>query len=429
MARIWSDEGRLARWLEVEARRPRRLGRRRRRAGRGCGRDPGRAVPPTPERVGRSRSARSTTSPPSSTPSPSSSDRSRLVSYGLTSSDILDTALSLQIREAGACARGNRVGTGGGDRTGGEAPDDADDRTNARRPRGADDVRAQARGLGVRADRARGRGCAPRSRGCGSASSRARSGCALGHRPGGRADRLERLGLEPAPASTQILQRDRHAELLAALALTAASLEKFALEIRHLARTEVREAEEPFGARSERVVRDAAQAQSRRCRAHLRFGACRAVGCGCRPRKRRALAQRDISHSSIGRDPGRVSRARLHARPVHVADRRARRAARADATEPRREPRPSSSVSGCCWRWSRAGSSARGRTSSCSERRCGPGRGAGLRRAGSRRPTSLPALEPTALEEVFDLGVYTRHVDVVFERLHALTRREEPVHA
>jgi adenylosuccinate lyase len=56
----------------------------------------------------------------------------------------------------------------------------------------------------------------------------------------------ERLGLEPAPSSTQILQRDRHAELLGALALAAASLERFALEIRHLARTEVREVEEPF---------------------------------------------------------------------------------------------------------------------------------------------------------------------------------------
>src|SRR5205085_7423777 len=51
----------------------------------------------------------------------------------------------------------------------------------------------------------------------------------------------ERLGLEPAPTSTQILQRDRHAELLAALAVTASSLDKFALEIRHLARTEVDE--------------------------------------------------------------------------------------------------------------------------------------------------------------------------------------------
>jgi adenylosuccinate lyase len=57
----------------------------------------------------------------------------------------------------------------------------------------------------------------------------------------------ERLGLEPAPTSTQILQRDRHAELLNALALTASSLDKFALEIRHLARSEVAEVQEPFG--------------------------------------------------------------------------------------------------------------------------------------------------------------------------------------
>src|SRR5436305_1860013 len=57
----------------------------------------------------------------------------------------------------------------------------------------------------------------------------------------------ERLGLAPAPTSTQILQRDRHAELLAALAITASSLDKFALEIRHLARTEVAEVQEPFG--------------------------------------------------------------------------------------------------------------------------------------------------------------------------------------
>src|SRR5213078_2328309 len=57
----------------------------------------------------------------------------------------------------------------------------------------------------------------------------------------------ERLGLEPAPTSTQILQRDRHAELLCALAVVASSLDSFALEIRHLARTEVAEVQEPFG--------------------------------------------------------------------------------------------------------------------------------------------------------------------------------------
>jgi adenylosuccinate lyase len=55
------------------------------------------------------------------------------------------------------------------------------------------------------------------------------------------------LGLEPAPISSQVIQRDRHAELLSALAITAASLEKFALEIRGLQKTEIGEVEEPFG--------------------------------------------------------------------------------------------------------------------------------------------------------------------------------------
>jgi adenylosuccinate lyase len=57
----------------------------------------------------------------------------------------------------------------------------------------------------------------------------------------------ERLGLTPAPVSSQVIQRDRHAELFAALAITAASLEKFALEIRGLQKTEIGEVEEPFG--------------------------------------------------------------------------------------------------------------------------------------------------------------------------------------
>jgi adenylosuccinate lyase len=57
-----------------------------------------------------------------------------------------------------------------------------------------------------------------------------------------------RLGLEPALASTQTLQRDRHAEYLGTLAILGSSLDKFATEIRHLQRTEVREVEEPFAA-------------------------------------------------------------------------------------------------------------------------------------------------------------------------------------
>jgi adenylosuccinate lyase len=57
---------------------------------------------------------------------------------------------------------------------------------------------------------------------------------------------LKKLGLKPAPVSTQVLQRDRHAEVIGTLALVATSLEKFTLEIRHLQKSEVLELEEPF---------------------------------------------------------------------------------------------------------------------------------------------------------------------------------------
>ncbi len=57
---------------------------------------------------------------------------------------------------------------------------------------------------------------------------------------------LEELGLKPEPVSNQVVQRDRHAEFMAAMAITASSLEKIAVEIRHLQRTEVLEAQEPF---------------------------------------------------------------------------------------------------------------------------------------------------------------------------------------
>jgi adenylosuccinate lyase len=55
-----------------------------------------------------------------------------------------------------------------------------------------------------------------------------------------------RLGLRSVEASTQVIQRDRHAELMTAIAITASTLDKIATEIRHLARTEVREVQEPF---------------------------------------------------------------------------------------------------------------------------------------------------------------------------------------
>src|SRR5262249_771541 len=65
--------------------------------------------------------------------------------------------------------------------------------------------------------------------------------------PSIEADVCRRLGLEPAPVAAQVIQRDRHAELLAALATPAASPETFALEVRGLQKTEIGEVEEPFG--------------------------------------------------------------------------------------------------------------------------------------------------------------------------------------
>ena len=66
--------------------------------------------------------------------------------------------------------------------------------------------------------------------------------------PGFEARVLERLGLEREPVSTQVVARDRHAELLSAIAVAGAGLERFAVELRHLARTELSEAREPFTA-------------------------------------------------------------------------------------------------------------------------------------------------------------------------------------
>ena len=67
----------------------------------------------------------------------------------------------------------------------------------------------------------------------------------------------KKLGLNPEPVATQVVQRDRHAEYLTTLSLIAASVEKVAVEIRHLQRTEVLEAEEPFTKRAEGFIGNA----------------------------------------------------------------------------------------------------------------------------------------------------------------------------
>ena len=172
----------------------------------------------------------------------------RWVHHGLTSSDVLDTALALQVGQAGliVCA-------------GAQAYRDA----LARRAREhvatlcvgrTHGVHAEPTTFGVKlagfafeADRNLRR----LERAVEQASVGALSGAVGTYSANGPEFEeivLRRLGLAREAVSTQVVARDRHAELLQAIALAGAGLERFATEIRHLQRTEVREVEEPFRA-------------------------------------------------------------------------------------------------------------------------------------------------------------------------------------
>jgi adenylosuccinate lyase len=249
MSRIWSEEGKLAGWLEVEL-----------AALDGwaeVGAVPAedvaaireQAVPPTAARVAE---IEQTTDHDLAAFVDAVSEQlgpeGRWVHYGLTSSDVVDTALALQIRAAGALLL---LGI---------------DRALVAVARRAEEHRRTVcigRSHGIHAepttfgwklvgwafelDRDRAR------------IERALESCRVGQLSGTvgtyaaidpEVERIAcaRLGLEPDPVSTQVISRDRHAELLCALAICATSLDRFATEIRHLARTEVREVEEPFAA-------------------------------------------------------------------------------------------------------------------------------------------------------------------------------------
>ncbi|MDR5728869.1 MAG: adenylosuccinate lyase [Terriglobia bacterium] len=124
----------------------------------------------------------------------------------------------------------------------------------------------------------------------------------FGHlKPEHEARICERLGLTPAPVATQVIQRDRHAFYIGALALITATLDKIAVEIRHLQRTEVREAEEYF---SEKQKGSSAMPHKRNpITSEQISGLARVV----RANQQAALEnvalwhERDISHSSVER--------------------------------------------------------------------------------------------------------------------------------
>jgi adenylosuccinate lyase len=173
-------------------------------------------------------------------------DAGRWIHYGLTSSDVLDTALALQLREAGqevvAGGRALVAALAGRAR-------EFRDAICAGRTHG---VHAEPTTFGLKlagfafeADRnARRLERAFEQARVGKLSGAVGTYSALGPDVEGRV--LERLGLVPESLSTQVVPRDRHAELVGAIALAGSSLERLALEVRHLQRTEVREVEEPF---------------------------------------------------------------------------------------------------------------------------------------------------------------------------------------
>ncbi len=178
--------------------------------------------------------------------SASAGDAGRWIHFGLTSSDVLDTALALQIRSAGAIVlRGARdLHEALAQRAREHADTVCVGRTHG--------VHAEPTTFGVKlagfAMEAR-RNVDRLERAFAQASVGAISGAVgtyASTSPAFELRVLERLGLEREPVSTQVVARDRHAELLQAIALAGAGLERLATEIRHLQRTEVREVEEPF---------------------------------------------------------------------------------------------------------------------------------------------------------------------------------------
>jgi adenylosuccinate lyase len=248
MARVWSDESRFGAWLEVELAATEVLAER--------GVVPPEAVQAIREKarfdVARieeiEREVKHDVIAFVSTVAENVGPHGRWLHYGLTSSDVVDTALSLLMRRAMDLLLAGVDGLAAAVRARAEE--------HRRTPimGRTHGVHAEPTTFGLKlalwyAELQRGRRRLDRARETISVGKLSGAVGTYSHLP----PEVERavcvwLGLQPAPVSSQVLQRDRHAEVMGALALVAGTLEKMALEIRHLQRTEVGEVEEPFSA-------------------------------------------------------------------------------------------------------------------------------------------------------------------------------------
>jgi adenylosuccinate lyase len=239
---IWTDHARMSAWRDVEVAAAEALN------------------GPTPEELDAIRSATFTVEAVQEREritdhdvaafvdvlSASAGPAGRWIHFGLTSSDVLDTALALQLRSAGEVILGgaHAYAVALAERAREHADTLCVGRTHG--------VHAEPTSFGLKlagfAFEAH-RNAVRLERAFAQAATGAISGAvgtwaALGPDYEGRV--LDGLGLAAEPVSTQVVPRDRHAELLSAIALAGAGLERFAQEVRHLQRTEVREVEEPF---------------------------------------------------------------------------------------------------------------------------------------------------------------------------------------
>jgi adenylosuccinate lyase len=244
---VWTAERRMQRWLEVELAATEAL------AGEGV-------VPEEAARAGRERAAftveaveereRTTGHDVAAfvdVVADSIGEEGRWIHYGLTSSDVLDTALALQLRDAG------EIVVGGAREYRDALMDRAFEYRETLTVGRTHGVHAEPTTFGLRlagfafeADR--------NLRRLERAFEEVRVGKLSGAvgtyaslPPAIEARVMEALGLRAEDISTQVVPRDRHAELLGSIALAGAGLERFATEVRNLQRTEVREVEEPFG--------------------------------------------------------------------------------------------------------------------------------------------------------------------------------------
>jgi adenylosuccinate lyase len=429
MAKIWSDESRLAHWLDVELAALEAWAEVGAVPAEDAAEIRAHAVAPSPARVAEiERVTDHDVAAFVDAVSEQLGPAGRWVHYGLTSSDVVDTALSLQIREAG------RLIVAGIERALDAVVAQAERHRHTICIGRSHGIHAEPTTFGWKLagwafelDRARTRlQRALETNRVGQLSGTVGTYAQL--EPAVERIACERLGLEPDPLSTQVIARDRHAELLTALALVATSLERFATEIRHLARTEVREVEEPF---VQGMKGSSAMPHKRNPKVAERI-------CGlARVVRAHALVglenvplwhERDISQSSAERvviPDSFLALDYMLDRFHWIVD--------GLVVYPERMRRNLEASHGLFF----------------SHRLLLALVESGLPREEAYRAVQAHAMRAweeetdftelvradrelagrVDLESVFDLDATVRHVDTVFDRLHALVRKEEPVHA